>query len=175
MSPRSRSQDPDPALCPTDLIRGAHACCLPGGQCKSHREHLTGSWEPQEWSRFDPKFPDGEGRLILWGGPGLCKPARTTGGLCGTQTGPWSTRGRKQDKCVDAEIRLQGQYALHLPSHSRPWALASSRGWLEALRPPAETTLGSEGIWVRKWEVVFKAPGKRLKATCRWAGLRNPL
>ena len=88
---------------------------------------------------------------------------------------PWSTRGRKQDKCVDAEIRLQGQYALHLPSRSRPWALASSRGWLEALRPPAETTLGSEGIWVRKWEVVFKAPGKRLKATCRWAGLRNPL
>lgn len=78
-------------------------------------------------------------------------------------------------KCVDAEIRLQGQYALHLPSRSHPWALASSRGWLEALRPPAETTLGSEGVWVRKWEVVCKAPGKRLKATCRWAGLRNPL
>lgn len=73
--------------------------------------------------------------------------------------------GENKTKQVDAEIRLQGQYALHLPSRSCSWALASSRGWLEALRPPGETTLGSEGsvsggVWVTKWEVVFKAPGK---------------
>lgn len=74
--------------------------------------------------------------------------------------------GENKMKRVDAEIRLQGQCALHLPSRSCPWALASSRGWLEALRPPGETTLGSEGsirggIWARKWEMVFKALGKR--------------
>ena len=41
-SPRSQSQDPDPALCTTNLIRGAHACCLPWGQRKSHGEQLMG-------------------------------------------------------------------------------------------------------------------------------------
>lgn len=74
--------------------------------------------------------------------------------------------GENKTQRVDAEVRLQGQCALHPPSRSCPWALASSRGWLEALRPPEETTLGSEGsvrggIWARKREMVFKALGKR--------------
>lgn len=58
--------------------------------------------------------------------------------------------GENKAKRVDAEIRLQGQYALHLPSRSCSWALASSRGWLEALRPPRRPPLEVRAVSVEK-------------------------